>query len=126
MLIHGGSIIRSVTQAFTHFGVRGLGCTSGVQRLCLAWKGGSTRWFAFLGLNPRWVHLAGGNQQNPGNHLQSGSVQEVDSCIPGASEGGQMELAFSLGGNPPSQGRRAASVGERRSLLSRRVERKDE
>lgn len=80
--------------------------------------------FTVLGLKPLWVHQAGGNQPNPANHLPSSPRQGVDSRVSGALEGGRTELALSLGGNPPCRGPRTDSVGERRSLLSGRVERK--
>lgn len=57
-----------------------------------------------LGFKPCLVYPAGGNQQNLGNHLLSNSVWAVDSWIPGASESVQIELAPSLGGNPPCWG----------------------
>lgn len=65
-----------------------------------------------LGLKPCWFYPAGGNQQNPGNHLLSGSAWGVDSCIPGASENSQMELVPSLGGNPPGWGPGQTNVGD--------------
>ena len=40
--------------------------------------------FTFLGLKPRLVHLAGGNRQNPGSCLLSGSGLGVDACASGA------------------------------------------
>ena len=58
--------------------------------------------------------------------MLSGSGQGVDSCVPEASKRGQADLALSLGGNAPCRGPRTDSVGEKSSLLLRRVERKDE
>lgn len=114
-----------MAQAFTHLGIRGSDF-----RGAPAWFGmekfEAPAGFTCLDLKPRLVHLTGGNRQNPGNRLLSASGRGVDSCVPGASKGGQADLALSLGGNAPCRGPRTDSVGEKSSLLVRRVERKDE